>query len=124
MLSALVLSPAAAASSLWDFLIWNDDVWAAETALDSDGDGVPDTADNCVDASNPAQQDLDGDGQGDGCDLDVDGDGLNAAAEAAAGTDPRNPDSDSDGVPDGADPRPLLNDGAISPIWMLLLDDA
>ena len=40
---------------------------------DSDGDGVPDTTDNCVLAPNPSQKDIDRDGEGDVCDLD---DGL------------------------------------------------
>jgi thiol-disulfide isomerase/thioredoxin len=34
---------------------------------------------------------------------DVDGDGLDAAAEAAAGTDPSRADTDGDGYPDGAE---------------------
>jgi hypothetical protein len=42
--------------------------------LDIDGDGVGDTSDNCVFASNSGQQDLDGDGYGDACDRDADGD--------------------------------------------------
>ena len=37
---------------------------------DSDGDGVPDHLDNCPDAANPDQQDLDDDGTGDACDLE------------------------------------------------------
>ena len=43
---------------------------------------------------------------------DGDGDGLTNAQEAALGTDPANPDSDGDGLPDGADPRPLVAPGA------------
>ncbi|MGE5186973.1 MAG: thrombospondin type 3 repeat-containing protein [Acidobacteriota bacterium] len=35
---------------------------------DEDGDGVPDTADNCPQLANPDQADLDGDGVGDTCD--------------------------------------------------------
>ncbi|MBW2393078.1 MAG: S8 family serine peptidase, partial [Deltaproteobacteria bacterium] len=50
--------------------------------LDSDGDGVLDATDNCVDISNPTQDDADTDGIGDACDsacadgLDNDGDGF------------------------------------------------
>ena len=59
--------------------------------------------DNCPGVAGADQADLDGDGQGDACDSDIDGDGLGNTAEAARGTDPRNPDSDVDGVLDGAD---------------------
>ena len=42
-----------------------------ESALsDVDGDGVPDTTDNCPQDYNPGQVDLDGDGEGDLCDMD------------------------------------------------------
>ncbi|MBL9175134.1 MAG: carboxypeptidase regulatory-like domain-containing protein [Verrucomicrobiales bacterium] len=51
--------------------------------------------------------DLDGDGIADRDDPDVDGDGLDAAAELAAGTDPRNPDTDGDGASDLGDRDPL-----------------
>ncbi len=50
--------------------------------LDNDGDGIPDTSDNCPAAGNPSQQDSDGDGLGDACDStplpppDTDGDGV------------------------------------------------
>ena len=43
---------------------------------DSDGDGVPDTSDNCPLVANPSQTDTDGDGQGDACDPDDDNDSL------------------------------------------------
>jgi len=47
----------------------------APEITDSDGDGVEDDDDNCVDIPNPSQANLDGDDLGDACDPDVDGDG-------------------------------------------------
>ncbi|OGH77302.1 MAG: hypothetical protein A3C10_04175 [Candidatus Magasanikbacteria bacterium RIFCSPHIGHO2_02_FULL_48_18] len=47
--------------------------------VDTDGDGIPDTSDNCVFVSNPTQGDYDQDGKGDHCDLpkgEVTGDGA------------------------------------------------
>ncbi len=44
--------------------------------LDTDGDGVPDTSDNCVNTPNPNQLNADGDSEGDECDSDDDNDGL------------------------------------------------
>ena len=46
------------------------------TGEDRDGDGVPDSADNCIDLPNTDQRDTNGDGFGNLCDADVDGDGL------------------------------------------------
>ena len=53
---------------------------------DSDGDGIPNPADNCPAIDNPNQADFDTDGQGDACD----------------------PDDDNDGVADGGDNCPLM----------------
>jgi outer membrane protein assembly factor BamB len=39
------------------------------TAIDTDGDGVTDGADNCPDDTNPLQNDIDQDGIGDACDI-------------------------------------------------------
>ncbi len=60
--------------------------------LDSDHDGIRDTADNCVQISNASQADEDGDGIGDSCDnctslsnvdqTDSDADGVGNACEA------------------------------------------
>jgi hypothetical protein len=50
---------------------------------DSDGDGVPDVRDNCIDAYNPSQLDADGDGYGNACDADLDNSGLVTVADFA-----------------------------------------
>jgi uncharacterized protein DUF4394/thrombospondin type 3 repeat protein len=64
--------------------------------------------DKCPGVAGDDQADLDGDGLGDACDSDIDGDGAANSAETARGTDPRNPDSDGDGVQDGADLCPTF----------------
>jgi len=76
-------------------------------ALDSDGDGVDDFSDNCPEAVNPDQSDVDRDTLGDVCDSDMDGDGLTNLEEDALGTDPMAADSDGDGVVDGFDGYPF-----------------
>jgi Thrombospondin type 3 repeat len=45
-------------------------------AADTDGDGMPDRADNCTLLANADQRDTDGDGYGSVCDPDLDHDGI------------------------------------------------
>ena len=58
---------------------------AGVTSGDRDGDHdlLVDSRDNCPDAYNPGQADLDNDGTGDACDLDLDGDGFVAPFDCA-----------------------------------------
>jgi thrombospondin type 3 repeat protein len=81
---------------------------------DSDGDGVPDSSDNCPNVSNANQADSDGDGVGNACDncpnvsntnqADTDGDGVgNACDNCPARANADQADTDGDGVGDVCD---------------------
>jgi hypothetical protein len=59
-----------------DAFTFDETTYDLERVRDTDGDGVEDGTDNCVDVANGDQADLDGDGIGDACDGDVDGDGV------------------------------------------------
>ena len=82
---------------------------------DADGDGIPDSQDNCPNAYNPNQEDTDGDGIGDRCDncptvananqADADNDGVGDACDVCPGHDDK-VDTDHDGIPDACDNCP------------------
>jgi len=98
--------------------------------VDSDNDGIPNSADSDDDndgisdldevaiGTDPLNSDSDGDGLNDGqevsagtdpLDPDTDGDSLPDGQEVSAGTDPLNPDTDGDSVPDGQEVELGLN---------------
>ncbi len=85
----------------WSFLISGNESFAISDTADTDGDGIPDSSDNCKLTYNPDQSDLDSDGIGDVCDEDVDGDGvLNAIDNCKYIANPDQADSDSNGIGD------------------------
>ena len=71
-------------------------------AADSDGDGTPDSTDNCPQLSNPTQANFDGDFYGDACDPDDDNDGVGDSVDAFPFDQSESSDSDSDGFGDNA----------------------
>ncbi len=78
---------------------------------DRDGDGVPDTDDNCPEVVNPDQADQDGDGVGDICETDNDDDGVdNEADNCPDVANPSQLDTDGDGLGDPCDDD-IDNDG-------------
>ncbi|MEM6377664.1 MAG: thrombospondin type 3 repeat-containing protein, partial [Bacteroidota bacterium] len=67
--------------------------------IDTDGDGISDCEDNCINTPNPAQNDRDNDGVGDACDNCPDK------------KNPGQADADDDGIGDSCDPcKNLSND--------------
>ncbi len=89
---------------------WIDLITFPPSNVDRDGDGVPNSVDNCPDTYNPLQTDTDGDGVGDVCDncpavanadqLDIDGDGVGDLCDNCpnvANSNQENHDGDSYG---------------------------
>ena len=90
---------------------------------DGDGDGVPDTQDNCLFVLNPGQENTNGeilplpkpipvyndhtnpahDVEGDACDADIDGDGVANGTETGLGLSPYVWDTDGDRTNDGTE---------------------
>ncbi|HKB16262.1 MAG TPA: hypothetical protein VKF62_09350, partial [Planctomycetota bacterium] len=104
---------------------------AAATSPDRDGDGFPDEdprlpLDEKRFGSDPTKADTDGDGASDLAEaMFVRGSEAGGAGESwargAPRPDPRNPDVDGDGLPDGADPNPLdALPGSIPPATVAL----
>lgn len=70
---------------------------------DQDGDGIPDTRDNCPQIENQTQTDIDGNGKGDDCD-DFDRDGIMQSVDNCSNlTNAQQYDTDGDGIGDACD---------------------
>lgn len=88
----------------WDYAL----AWQMIDLIDTDGDGIVDSVDNCLVAQNPGQRDTDGDGYGNLCDGDLNNDGstntldlnLHKLAHRSAAGD-ANYDADADFNGDG-----------------------
>ncbi len=88
-----------------------------EVIPDRDGDGVPDSIDNCPAHPNQDQNDCDGDGIGDVCAI---ADGASEDCNTNGVPDECEPDADGDMVPDGCDICPdgddtIDTDGDLTP---------
>ena len=87
-----------------------------EADADHDGacdcEGALEGPDNCPGVYNRDQRDTDGDGLGDACDEDDDDDGSPDVEELANHSDPRDADTDDDGVIDGLEGGARYTPGA------------
>ena len=106
-------------SEVYEAIFFDRVAFRKHSFQDADGDGVPDSLDNC-DLSNPDQADCNGDGIGDACDindgtaLDCDGNGVpdecepdcngNGTADACDIDDGTSLDCNGNGTPDECEP--------------------
>jgi hypothetical protein len=114
---SLVSVNASAVTLIWNEGSWGDTWQASSNGIDTDSDGVLDTADNCPNDPNEGQENFDQDSEGDACDIDDDNDLLSDVDEATYGSNPFLADSDDDGLTDGEEVvlgrSPIVNESVI-----------
>jgi len=110
------------AAALVDARFDYDNIVLRANATDTDGDGVPDSTDNCDTVSNPDQADTDGDGVGNACDAltggpgDTDADGVpDSTDNCDTVPNPGQGDADGDGIGDACDSTPGGPGGPVGP---------
>ena len=80
-----------------------------QTVVDTDGDGIPDSRDNCPNVANPDQKDTDGDGVGDACDNCPNVANPTQDPNACKPPPPQRCDVDRDGDVDARDVAAIVN---------------
>ena len=96
--------------------LWSGVQLAGGRGLDSDADGLSDAIEAAL-STNVRSADSDADGLSDFLEVNFDGDP--GSYLAGTDTDPLNPDTDGDGLLDGADPQPL--NGSLTSVKVPLL---